>query len=554
MDPILWYTKNIISNGDKGLCKKVFGSEFFYAASDLGKILGQFNSCIQTRKLIVMNKTDMSWHKYNNHLKLLITENYLIIEHKGLEPKVIKDYTRFMVLTKVLEHPKAPSVVMAYLLSLDLSNWSPQEIPSTKIKVDIIHKQLPNPVRLIIDLIATWAEDSLVKLIAEKKFSQIAKFCESGLGNIKEFSDTPQPDLPINEPIDIPIFDVPEIISQKTAPSQQVEAPVASIFGTTKASKLSESVIDKLKTIRLFESIEPISKIVNTLSKEADSLKSSEVSFAILLSRAQQEEHLRKRATKLGENQDYVKEAEEDPKEYINMSQRADICIDSFPENWSIQKSSTPKERRSEAKKVNICQISDSTCSEETIKEIAQHIVQNNLTKKDIKAISRTLVETSPDAIVFNASEKIISAILNPEVIRLSNKVQKDCSEQHKNEGIDFSDHFSLESVKGKIGWEAIISEKLKDPGIYILKCISEKDKFIGKLLLPSSLYKLGAVFASVAHRPKNASKANTYTSEALKHSSDNYTSLSKRYTIVNMQRRGEPYNQTRPFCIFNKN
>ncbi|CAG8808171.1 16689_t:CDS:2, partial [Cetraspora pellucida] len=65
--------------------------------------------------------------------------------------------------------------------------------------------------------------------------------------------------------------------------------------------------------------------------------------------------------------------------------------------------------------------------------------------------------------------------------------------------------------------------------------------KFIpksGEPLLPSSLCKLGAVFASVTHGPKNASKANTYASETLRHSSDNHTSLSKRYTIVNMQRR----------------
>ncbi len=100
-----------------------------------------------------MNSRD--WHKYNDHLKSLITEDYLKIERKGLEPKILKDYSGFMVLsnhnaplrvemgnrrvvcfdvsscyksntiyfknlTKVLEHPNVPSIVMAYLLSLDL--------------------------------------------------------------------------------------------------------------------------------------------------------------------------------------------------------------------------------------------------------------------------------------------------------------------------------------------------------------------------------------------------------------------------------------------------
>src|SRR5437764_12463739 len=80
--------------------KKVFGPELFYGTSDLRKILGQFNSAIQARKLIVMNETGMSsgdWHKFNDHLKSLITEDYVTIERKGLEPKVLKHYAGFMV-------------------------------------------------------------------------------------------------------------------------------------------------------------------------------------------------------------------------------------------------------------------------------------------------------------------------------------------------------------------------------------------------------------------------------------------------------------------------
>ena len=38
----------------------------------------------------------------------------------------------------------------------------------------------------------------------------IAKLRESGLGDMEEFSDIPQDDLPKNETTDIPIFNVPE--------------------------------------------------------------------------------------------------------------------------------------------------------------------------------------------------------------------------------------------------------------------------------------------------------------------------------------------------------
>jgi hypothetical protein len=47
-----------------------------------------------------MNETGMSsgdWHKFNDHLKSLITEDYVMIERKGLEPKVLKHYAGFMV-------------------------------------------------------------------------------------------------------------------------------------------------------------------------------------------------------------------------------------------------------------------------------------------------------------------------------------------------------------------------------------------------------------------------------------------------------------------------
>ena len=37
------------------------------------------------------------------------------------------------------------------------------------------------------------------------------------------------------------------------------------------------------------------------------------------------------------------------------------------------------------------------------------------------------------------------------EITRSANKIQKERSEQRENEGINFSDHFSLESVKERL-------------------------------------------------------------------------------------------------------
>ena len=43
----------------------------------------------------------------------------------------------------------------------------------------------------------------------------IAKLCESDLGDMEEFFETPQDELPANKTTNILIFNVPEIISPK---------------------------------------------------------------------------------------------------------------------------------------------------------------------------------------------------------------------------------------------------------------------------------------------------------------------------------------------------
>src|SRR3954447_11411045 len=324
-------------------------------------------------------------------------------------------------LGEILDHPDAPGVVMSYLLSRDLLKFKPGKIPSTKMKVDTMREQLSNPIRFIIDYISSWPENHISRFscekvyqdylewcgcnrekpltskVAEKKFSLIsidrtrsqdngvrvyqyildrpkivAKFRESGLGDMEEFSDIPQPDLPENETADIPIFNVPEIIPPKIIPPQpEKSTPSPNTSKDKKADKQSGGIQDLFdyvaedtrvpvvstsgttETIKLPESIEPINEVVNMPPKETptDSPKPiNQVSSAILLFRAQREERLRKRAVKLGEDPDvfvtiteknrlnsiafrnrmetdarmcsYAEELEEDPKEHMDMKVR----------------------------------------------------------------------------------------------------------------------------------------------------------------------------------------------------------------------------------------
>ncbi|RGB23281.1 hypothetical protein C1646_774742 [Rhizophagus diaphanus] len=107
---------------------------------------------------------------------------------------------------------------------------------------------------------------------------------------------------------------------------------------------------------------------------------------------------------------------------------------------------------------------------------------------------------------------------------------------------------------------EAISSGQLRDlgkPRVLWFNIFLKKDEFLpeaSKPLLPSSLRKLGAVFAVVAYGAKNLSEAITITSQALRHSPDNYASPAKNYIIVNFRRRGQPYDQAKAIKIFDEN
>src|SRR3954454_18408208 len=107
-----------------------------------------------------MNKIEMfseKWHRFNSHLKFLITEGKVAIEYKDLKNIRINNYAKYMItsnqntslkinigdsrivcfnilaccrgntayfnqLGRALDHPDTSEVVMTYLLNCDISN------------------------------------------------------------------------------------------------------------------------------------------------------------------------------------------------------------------------------------------------------------------------------------------------------------------------------------------------------------------------------------------------------------------------------------------------
>ncbi|PKC57842.1 hypothetical protein RhiirA1_471874 [Rhizophagus irregularis] len=371
MDPILWHVKNIICNGDEKLNKyiwnwwaylvqkpekkprtilvlkstlqqcgkniitdfigdKVLGEHLHYAGSDLEKMLGRFNSVIQARKLIDVNKiAKLSSTSLYQHYLEWCGEN-------GEKP-----------LTNNILGQKFAQISIDKVRSRD------------------------NGVRVN------------QYILGRSKI--VAKLHKSGLGDMEEFSDISQDDLPENETADIPIFNVPEIIPPKiilthpeknTPPlntskdkkadkksdvtqdlfdyvTEQTEAPFASTdlegttSGTSETSKTPESPINKPKVGKPPESNESSNEVVNLSSKETnvkhDSPKPNEVSSAILLARQQREERLRKKAVELGENPDaFVTITEKDRFDSITFRDR--MVTDSRMCAWAIELDDNSKE------------------------------------------------------------------------------------------------------------------------------------------------------------------------------------------------------------------
>ncbi|CAB4418754.1 unnamed protein product [Rhizophagus irregularis] len=405
--------KNIITDF---IGKKVLGPLLYFGTSDLEKVLGKFNSPLQGRRLIVMNEMAMSssdWHRFYSHLKSLITDGTVAIEYKCKETISINDYSCYMVtsnqdallkieagdmrtvcfdvsqrcrgnkpyfkrLEKILNHPDAPGVFMKYLLSLDISKWDPQTIPSTKMKVDIMMKQLPDPVRFVINHISSWSKDHVDKPICANLYREYLSWCgENGevgksnnkfggyllpigiekkqaridgkreslyildrnkivaklresVGEIEEFSDAPQPDLPDNEVIEIPVFKVPESTpasgagevkntcqSSNTSGSvtdsmsqAQAEIPIASTSGTSAANEPPQTIEPAVVRPESEHVVNPNpgSERTSGKGKEVERAPpqqdSPPMTFHVNPARAQREERLRKWAIDNGEDPD----------------------------------------------------------------------------------------------------------------------------------------------------------------------------------------------------------------------------------------------------------
>ncbi|CAG8855473.1 1147_t:CDS:2, partial [Gigaspora margarita] len=103
------------------------------------------------------------------------------------------------------------------------------------------------------------------------------------------------------------------------------------------------------------------------------------------------------------------------------------------------------------------CQIPDLTLqkSEETIGDMAQWILQDKLSIRDIKAEAHALANSAPNANAelknLGASFQIIEATKFSDITEEANKIQRDNWKKAEANCIDYPDHFTLESVRERL-------------------------------------------------------------------------------------------------------
>ncbi|PKC51633.1 hypothetical protein RhiirA1_478497, partial [Rhizophagus irregularis] len=144
----------------------------------------------------------------------------------------------------------------------------------------------------------------------------------------------------------------------------------------------------------------------------------------------------------------------------------------------------TTQEIEPEEGTVNVCQISP----KETIRDLAERIIRDNISEKEVEVIAKALSGTASNASAglsrltrlrrelkaLGASKKIISATFIPDITCSANKIQKENRLLRENEGIYYPDHFSLESVKERLDSYVVsnIPDKQALADVMIMLCI----------------------------------------------------------------------------------
>ena len=199
--------------------KRVLGLGFFFETSDVDKVLGKFNGLIEGTRLISFSEaalTKDNYHTSHAKLKSLITDDTVTIEEKNINPRVVDNFTAFMIATNAenpikveksdrrtmcleisdqrigdteyfdklhdltRQNPDTPAAFMAYLMGVEVDATLAHKPLDTEMRRALRFEHLPATARFLAEYLDENDPDTNGSLAveAERFYNRFTDWCQ----------------------------------------------------------------------------------------------------------------------------------------------------------------------------------------------------------------------------------------------------------------------------------------------------------------------------------------------------------------------------------------
>lgn len=194
----------------------IIGKDWTLTVNNNDNVFKNFNSELKNKLVTILDEAqlDGSYRKKADQLKSLITQLYIRIEYKGMDPIIMNDRNNYIILTnndfpvkieqsdrrfavfnmsndkvgnteyfinlrKTFDDENVKKHFFHYLLERDISRFIPErDIPITQAKQELKQESAPSPVRFSMDIIKNGIKDP-----KNKEYKDIDDILNTGFNN-----------------------------------------------------------------------------------------------------------------------------------------------------------------------------------------------------------------------------------------------------------------------------------------------------------------------------------------------------------------------------------
>jgi hypothetical protein len=200
------------------LMERIMGEQLAWTTTGADKLLGKFNSLLVGRKYVMLDEACLEKGQYmsfGNQLKGIVDCSTISIERKGIDPieienilglclasnnltpfKLTSHQRRFAIFKmndkhkgdkayfdrfyEIMSRPHAMAHLVEYLMRRDLSNFDPQDIPSTAGAREMAMRSMSTAERCIYEIMSEqeFDEDGLFWLHTKSFTSRVKQMCD----------------------------------------------------------------------------------------------------------------------------------------------------------------------------------------------------------------------------------------------------------------------------------------------------------------------------------------------------------------------------------------